>query len=331
MHRSTPPARVTVLSGGLGGARLAMAAVECGTTAETTFITNVADDWSVGGLPVCPDTDAVLYALSNTFDAERGWGVIGDVFPGPRGDEPSWFGIGQRDRATHEHRRALLDHGGTLATATTALARAADIDARVIPVTCDPVRTRIRTATGWHAFQEWMVRDRGPRVLDIRWDGIEAARPTAGVIDALIDADVVVVASSSPMASLAPILGVSGVRHALETRRGPTLALSPMVLGRPPSNDRDRHRETARRQLLAAAGIDHTPGAIAQWLSPLITHFVVDPTDARWSADIAATGAAPVVAPVIGIDAIERRALAQLFASMRQWQRPSRSSMAPTS
>jgi len=331
MDRPTPPPNVTVLSGGLGGARLAMAALECGIAATTTFITNVADDWCVGGLPVCPDTDAVMYALSNRFDAQRGWGVKGDTFPTPRPEEPSWFGIGQHDRATHELRRALLDAGATLATATAALATAAHIQARLIPVTCDPVRTSIRTATGWHAFQEWLVRDRGPAVQDIRWDGLEAARPTGGVIEALTDADVVVIASSSPMASLAPILGVGGVRQALEQRCGPTLALSPVVLGRPATTDRDRHRDKARRQLLAAAGIDHTPSGIAEWLSPLASHFVIDPTDAEWAAAVAATGAAPVLAPVIGIDAAERRALAVVVRSMVGWQRRSRTSASTSS
>jgi LPPG:FO 2-phospho-L-lactate transferase len=331
MNSPATPATITVLSGGLGGARLAMATVEAGRSASTTFVTNVADDWNVGGLPVCPDTDAVLYALSHRFDADRGWGVIDDVFPGPRASEPTWFGIGERDRVTHEMRAELLASGITLAEATQQLADGAGIKARVIPVTGDPVRTRIRTATGWHAFQEWMVRDRGPEVHDIRWDGLETARPSPGVIDAIVRSDIVVIASSSPMASLAPILGVDGVRIVLERRQGPTVALSPVVVGRALATDRDRHRDAARRRLMSAAGIGHTPGAIATWLMPLVTHFAVDPSDAGCYEAVAATGALPVIAPVIGIDANERRALVELFDSLREWRRTPLRAMAHVS
>jgi LPPG:FO 2-phospho-L-lactate transferase len=315
------PATVTVLCGGLGGARLAMATVEACRSATTTFVTNVADDWNVGGLLVCPDTDAVLYALSDRFDAQRGWGVVGDVFPGPRASEPSWFGIGEFDRVTHQRRAALLASGLGLGEATQRLAADAGVDARVIPVTGDAVRTRIMTDTGWHAFQEWMVRDRGPDVRAVQWHGLDHALPSAGVIDALQRSDVVVIASSSPIASLAPILGVAGVREELLRRSGPTVALSPMVLGRPPVTDRDRHRESARRRLMAAAGVQHDPAAVATWLAPLVTHFVVDPTDVAWCDAIGTTGARPLVAPVIGIDAAERRSLVDLFDSMGGWRR----------
>lgn len=325
------PPRVTVLCGGLGGARLAMAMREARTSADAVFITNVADDWTVGRLPVCPDTDAVLYALTGRFDDERGWGVRGDVFPGPRADEPSWFSIGRLDRAIHQRRRALRDAGATLAEATATLTTEAGADARVIPVSSDSIRTRIRSGDQWLAFQEWMVRERGPRVDDIRWDGLQRAQPSNGVIDALVRSDLVVIASSSPLASLAPVLGVAGVRHALAHRSGPTLALSPMVLGRPAATDRDRHRDTARRQLLAAAGIDNTPVAIATWLAPVVSHFALDPTDDTWCAAVADTGAIPLLAPVIGMDADERASLLDLFASLRGFSRTTTSAMVATS
>jgi LPPG:FO 2-phospho-L-lactate transferase len=323
MAAATGPPRLTVLSGGLGGARLALAVTEAGRARGTTFVTNVADDWIVGRLPVCPDTDSVLYALSGRFDEERGWGVCGDVFTGARGDEPSWFGIGALDRATHEHRHALMANGASLAAATAALARAAGVDANVVPVTCDRVRTNLLSAGAWLEFQEWMVRDRGPTVEAIRWDGLDAALPSPGVIEALSESEVVVIAASSPMASLAPILGVAGVRSALRQRRGPTLALSSVVLGRAPCTDRDRHRASARRQLLEAAGIADTPSAIAVWLAPLVSHFALDACDAEFADAVAATGAIPLLAPVIGIDSDERRSLVALFESLRGCPRSS--------
>lgn len=308
---------LVVLGGGLGSARLALAVTEAGVAGDTTFVTNVADDWEVGALPVCPDTDAVLYALSGSFDEERGWGIRGDSFPGPGPGEPAWFGIGTADRQTHARRRALLDGGADLAAVIRAIARERGISADVVPVTCDAVRTDVRADGAWHTFQEWMVRDGGPPADGVRWNGLQRSRPSDGVIDAIAGADLVVLASSSPVASLAPVLGVAGIRDALERRTNPTLALSPVVLGRPVTTDRDRHRAQARERLMAATGMAHTPAAVARWLAPVVSHVAVDPSDAGWLGEVGATGASALVAPVIGIDASERRALVELFRELR--------------
>jgi LPPG:FO 2-phospho-L-lactate transferase len=303
------PMRYCVLSGGLGGARLALALTESDADDSAVFITNVADDWLVGELPVCPDTDAVIYALTGRFDEERGWGIVGDDFPGPRAGEPGWFGIGRLDRRTHDDRARLLNTGLTLAATTAELARNAGARAVVIPVTEDPVRTQIRSGESWLSFQEWLVRDRCPAVDEVRWAGLEAASASPGVLSSVVDAAVVVVGSSSPIASLLPIVKIQQVREALLHRTKPTVALSPVVLGRPIVTSRDAHRDNARRRLLAAAGVDYTPLAIAQWLSPLITHFIVDPSDAMWVDAIADIGVVAMVAPVIGDSPAARRDL----------------------
>lgn len=316
--------RIVVLSGGLGGARLALAVTEAGVADDTIFVTNVADDWTVGALPVCPDTDAVLYALAGRFDEERGWGVRGDVFPGPAPGEPAWFGIGDLDRAHHERRAALLASGATFSEATAALAAAVGVTAIVTPVTDAPVRTEVRYGGRWTSFQEWLVRDHGPTVEDVRWAGLDRATTAPGVLEAIARADVVVLASSSPVASLAAILGVDGVRAALGRRPGPIVALSPVVVNRPPTNDRDRHRGAARAALLSAAGLDHTPAAVAGWLGGLITHFALDPVDDEWATAVAATGAVPVHAPVIGIDPDERAELLRTVIGLASWSRPAR-------
>lgn len=300
---------IVVLSGGLGGARMALALSEAVLADRCTFVTNVADDWSVGDLPVCPDTDAVLYALAGRFDDERGWGIRGDTFGGPRAGEPPWFGIGDADRAHHEARRRLLDGGATPSGATTALARAAGIAASVVPVTDDVVRTRVRHGGRWAAFQEWMVRDHCPAPDAISWAGLDRARPAPGVFDAIAGAELVIIGSSSPMASLAPILGVGGVRAALSARHGPTVALSPVVAGRPLVTDRDRHRAAARAALMACRGLAHTPGDYARWIAPLASHVVLDPSDAAWSPDVTDLGLEVLLAPVIGADPDEREAL----------------------
>jgi LPPG:FO 2-phospho-L-lactate transferase len=159
------------------------------------------------------------------------------------------------------------------------------------------------------AFQEWMVRDHCPAPDAIGWAGLDRARPAPGVFDAIAGADLVIIGSSSPMASLAPILGVGGVRAALRTRQGPTVALSPVVAGRPLTTDRDRHRAAARAALMACRGLAHTPGDYARWIAPLASHVVLDPSDAAWLPDVIDTGAEVVLAPAIGMDPAERRGL----------------------
>ncbi|MDY7106649.1 MAG: 2-phospho-L-lactate transferase CofD family protein [Actinomycetota bacterium] len=303
------PASIVVLSGGLGGARMALALTEAGLADRSTFVTNVADDWTVGGLPVCPDTDAVLYALSGRFDEERGWGIRGDTFRGPRPGEPSWFGIGDLDRAHHEARRELLAAGASRAEATADLALRAGIGARVVPVTNDLVRTRVRHDRRWSGFQEWLVRDRCPAPDAVDWSGLGRAVAAPGVVEAIEDADLVVIGSSSPMASLAPILGVAGVRNALASRRGATVALSPVVLGRPLGSDRDRHRAAARAALMACRGLAHTPVDHARWIASVVSHVAVDASDVTWAPAIADLGVEVILAPVIGIDPDERRTL----------------------
>ena len=313
---------IVVLSGGLGGARLALAMSEAGLVDRCTFVTNVADDWTVGDLPVCPDTDAVLYALSGRFDDERGWGIRGDVFPGARAGEPTWFGIGDADRAHHRVRRSLLSAGSTRSQATASLAAAAGITAKVTPVTDDEIHTRVRHSGRWVAFQEWLVRDRCPPPDDVCWDGLDRSSPAPGVVEAITGADLVLIASSSPVASLEPILGVSGVRQALTARAGPTVALSPVVQARPLTTERDRHRAHARALLMAWAGLDHTPGAVARWVAPLASHVAIDPRDSVWADAVRATGAEPVLAPVIGLDTGERRALVDAMLAVAGGRQP---------
>jgi LPPG:FO 2-phospho-L-lactate transferase len=308
--------RITVLAGGLGGARLALALTEAGWAGSATFVTTVADDWWVGELPVCPDTDAVLYALAGLFDEERGWGVRGDEFPGPGPGEPSWFGVGAADRRHHLARKRYLDAGAPLSGAVAALCRDLAVASTVLPVTDDPVRTRVRTGGRWVAFQEWLVRDHAPPVERVDWAGLDRARPAPGVLAAVRDADLVVLGSSSPVASLLPILGVPGVGRALRARRARTVALSPVAVDRSVRTERDRHRAAARAALLAAQGRAHTPEAVAELLSPFAGGFVLDPADAGRAGRVAGYGVVPVLAPVVGIDPGERAALVEVLGEL---------------
>lgn len=297
--------RITVLCGGLGGARLALALQEAGLEGSSAFVTNVADDIVWDGALVCPDTDAVLYSLSGVFDHERGWGVKGDDLPPPNG---AWFSVGARDREHHRHRQALLGCA-PLSEATAIMAEELLIMSTLVPATDAPVRTMVHAGGRWTGFQEWLVRDHAPPAAAVRYDGINDAVAAPGVLDLLADSDVVVLASSSPVASIEPILALPGVRDVLQARRGPTAAVSPVLLRRPPVTARDERRATARQHLLAAVGAAHTPVAVAARYAPLVDTFVLDPADAGDASAVVELGLCPEVAPVTGESAEDRAAL----------------------
>lgn len=296
--------RVAVISGGLGGARVALGLKAVGLDAHTCFITNVGDDLTVDGLLVCPDTDAVLYALAGLFDEARGWGIRDDTFPAAGEGPEHWFGLGVRDYAHHARRRALLDSGLALSSVTDRLAGDLGIEARVMPATDDDVRTHVTTSDGVLAWQEWLVRDRAvPVPTGVEYRGAELATGNGDALVALRDADLVLIAPSSPIASVAPILAIPGFTEALRDRLRVhpggggagadrvgvcrTAAVSPVVVRRPLVGERDRLRARARSALLAAHGLDHTPAAVAGMYREFVDTFVLDPVDVE---DLEAVG-----------------------------------------
>ncbi len=309
-------APVVVLAGGLGGARLALAFQAARMESETCVVTNVADDVDVDGLRVCPDTDAVLYAFAGCFDEDRGWGIKDDDFSGPAAPSMPWFHVGRRDAAHHHHRATLLAEGATPSEAAAELAAGLGVSAAVVPATDDTVRTMIETADGWRTFQEWLVRDHASSVpTRVSWTGASAARAAPGVLDAIARAELVILASSSPVASIGPTLALPGVRAALRGRRGEkrTVAISPVAARRPCATERDDHRARARAALLAPFRIDHSPLAIATLYAGLVDAFVLDPTDAVDGPAVEAMGVEAVIAPVVGGDPGER---AELIAAL---------------
>lgn len=261
-------------------------------------MTNVGDDCEAGGLLVCPDTDAVVYALGGVFDEERGWGVRGDVFPAA--PEDGWFHIGSRDRETHVKRDALLREGSSLTDATARLAQSLGVGARTLPATNDRVRTHVHSPQGVLGWQEWLVREQArPPVSKVEYRGIAQARATPEVRHAIIEASLLVIAASSPMASIGPTLALPGVADLIRRRNQPTVALSPVTRRRPPANERDTRRAAARAALLSAAGIEHDPVAIARHYADLIDAYVLDEADAADAEAVARLGIEPLVAPVI--------------------------------
>ena len=303
--------RVTAITGGLGGARFALSLAQLGFAGPgATLITNVGDDWVVDGLYVCPDTDAVLYALEGRYDEERGWGIRGDDFPSGGTSTAPWFSLGVQDRQRHQRRTHLLSVGLGLSRAVSVIAAENGVTAAVVPATDAPRGTVVVTPRGSCSFQEWLVRDHAaPEVVDVRWPG--DATPAPGVLEAIKEAEVVVLTSSSPVASLEPTLTLDGVRDALCSRKKkgrPVVLISPVVAGSPPTTERDSRRHRARRALLAARGVAHEPLAIAENYVDITTHVVLDPADAPLATGLPGELQA-LVAPIIDQTPAARQAL----------------------
>jgi LPPG:FO 2-phospho-L-lactate transferase len=227
---------ITVLTGGTGGAKFVQGLMQVVPPRDLTLIVNTGDDLEWWGLHVSPDLDSILYALAGRLSRERGWGVDGDTFhcleQMRRLGAPAWFQLGDCDLATHLARTRLLRSGQSLTEATAELARGYGVAARVLPMSDHRVETRVQTASGELSFQEYFVRERyQPEALAVRFAGADAARPAPGLLDAIRDADAVLIAPSNPVTSIGPILAVPEIREALRATDAPIAAVSPIVGG----------------------------------------------------------------------------------------------------
>jgi LPPG:FO 2-phospho-L-lactate transferase len=251
--------RIVVLAGGIGGARFltGVRAVARERDAEVTAVVNVGDDVTLHGLRICPDLDSVMYTLGGGADAERGWGRQGETWVvkeelAAYGSEPTWFGLGDKDIATHLVRTRMLDAGYPLSAVTEALCARWQPGVRLLPATDDRVETHVVTGGRALHFQEWWVRHRGELPAErFVFVGAESSKPAAGVLEALAAADVVLVAPSNPVVSIAPILAVGGLTEAL---RAPTVGVSPIIGGAPVRGMADK--------CLAAIGVECTAAGV---------------------------------------------------------------------
>jgi LPPG:FO 2-phospho-L-lactate transferase len=305
--------RIVVLAGGIGGARflLGVRAVGRELGAEVTAVVNVGDDVTLHGLRICPDLDSVMYTLGGGADPERGWGRVGETWTvkdelAAYGAEPTWFGLGDKDIATHLVRTRMLDAGYPLSAVTEALCDRWQPGIRMLPASDDRVETHavveIDGATKAIHFQEWWIRHRAEVPTQrFVFVGAETAKPAAGVLDALAAADVVLVAPSNPVVSIAPILAVPAVREALSTGSAPVIGVSPIIGTAPVRGMADK--------CLAVMGVECSPAGVGGLLGArrnggVLDGWLVDETDegvevpgltvrARplWMTDEAATAA----------------------------------------
>lgn len=292
-----PP--VTVLAGGYGGAKLShgldlasAARAEHGDPSlSLSVIVNTGDDLELHGLSVSPDLDTVMYTLAGLANDETGWGVRDETWStlamlGRYGAD-TWFGLGDRDMATHIRRTQLLRQGRRLTKVTAELTARLGVSTRLLPMADEAVRTEIRTPAGWLEFQDYFVR-RGQQdsVLEIRRRGIDASQPTAEVLAAIASARLIVIAPSNPFVSVGTILAVPGMLSALLGATAPVIAVSPVVSGKALRGPADRMLESLGGRASAAGVVDH----YREQYPGLVDVFVLDRADADEAQALRAAG-----------------------------------------
>lgn len=289
--------RITVVAGGVGAARFLSGLLQVVEASEVTAIVNTGDDVVLHGLHISPDLDTVTYTLAGATDVERGWGLAGETWQAMDGLRRyggiDWFNLGDRDLATHMYRTHRLAEGAGLAQVTGEIIRAWDLGLTVLPVTEDELRTMVTVVDeGEIGFQEYFVRRRHDvAVTGVRFAGADDAAPSPGVLSALADADVTVIAPSNPLVSIGPVLAVPGVSDAIIAGRAHTVAVSPIVGGAALKGPADR--------MLRELGHESSVVGVARLYAPLASTLVIDEVDADAVDDVEAEGVRCVVAPTI--------------------------------
>ena len=308
---TSPAARVTVLAGGVGGAKLAHGFQQVEPAGALTVVVNVADDFELWGLHISPDLDTVMYTLAGLADPTTGWGIAGDTHAALAAIErlggETWFRIGDQDLATHLRRSQLLADGQSLTDATRSLVDSLNVPTRILPATDDRLRTIIEADAAELEFQTYFVR-RGQRdeVRGVRFDGIEGARPTREALEAVRQADLLVFAPSNPIVSIGPILELPGMRQAVRAVR--SVAVSPIVAGLALKGPADR--------MLTSLGHESSALGVARLYAGLVDCFVIDEADAALAPAIEALGMSVRVLPTVMRSDADRAALAQAILGL---------------
>lgn len=267
---------IVALAGGIGAGKFLRGLVRAVPAPSVTVVINTGDDVSMHGLRICPDLDSVTYWLGDAFDRERGWGRREETFRATEelrafGAGDAWFGLGDLDLATHLFRTPLLEAGASLSEVTARIAERFGIRARLLPMSDDPVTTRISVVeagveTELHFQEYWVARRARDEVKTFRFEGIERARPAPGVLEAIGGADAVVICPSNPVVSVEPILAVPGIREAVAARRDRVVGISPIVGGAPLAGMADRLMPVAGLEVSALGAARAYDGLMAAWV-----------------------------------------------------------------
>ena len=299
---------IVVLAGGVGAARFLQGLVQVVPQERLTVVVNTGDDRDFYGLHVSPDLDIVMYTLSGIVDEAHGWGIRNDTYNTMQqltnyGYE-DWFMLGDRDLATHIHRTNLLRQGKPLSEITDELRKQFGLILRILPMSDQDVTTHIQTPVGLLHFQEYMVKRRcADAVLDVLFVGASESRPAPGVLDAIKDAEAILIAPSNPIVSIGSILAIPGIHDALHEASGMVVAISPIVSGVPIKGPADK--------LMLGLRMEVSPVGVARYYRDFLDVMVIDKQDEHLLGEIEDLGIPAVATNTIMHNGAAKKALAQ--------------------
>jgi LPPG:FO 2-phospho-L-lactate transferase len=288
--------RITALAGGVGASKLLLGLHDVMDPLALTVIVNTGDDITLHGLQISPDLDIVTYTLAGIVDPAKGWGFRGETFHALKRlaiyGRANWFNLGDRDLATHIHRTALLSEGKTLGEAANSIRTALGVKARILPMSDQPIPTMIDSNEGMLHFQEYLVKRRAePIVRAIRFENVKCAKPAPGVLEAIRDADRIVICPSNPLISIGPILAVPGIRDALRARKKDIISVCPIVGGKSLKGPSDK--------MLAQLGYESSALSVARLYSDFTGVFVLDRQDKSQQGAIRDLGMEVALLPTV--------------------------------
>jgi LPPG:FO 2-phospho-L-lactate transferase len=304
---------ITSLAGGVGASKLLLGFYGEMHPRRLTIIVNTGDDITLHGLKISPDLDIVTYTLAGVIDPAKGWGFRGETFQALKRlaafGRANWFNLGDRDLATHIHRTAMLAEGKSLTEAAECIRVALGVKSRILPMCDQPVSTIIETSEGALHFQEYLVkRCAEPIVRGIRFEGVQSARPGPGVLEAIRDAERIVICPSNPLISIGPILAVPGVREALRERKKDVIAVCPIVGGRSLKGPSDK--------MLQQLGHESSAQGVAKLYADVTGTFVIDPTDKSQAGAVQQMGMRVAVLPTVMKTLAQKRRLARAIVDL---------------
>ena len=290
--------KVLALSGGVGGAKLALGLSKILAPEQLAIVANTGDDFEHLGLPICPDLDTVMYTLAGRNNQEQGWGLADESWQAmamlKTYAAPDWFQLGDKDIGTHLVRRQLLAEGKTLSEVSAHLCRQLGIEHTLLPMSDDPVRTWVDTEPGELPFQTYFVRERcQPAVRGFRFEGIETAKVQPEFMALLGDPQLnaIVICPSNPFVSVAPILGLAGVRAAMRSSAAPVIAVSPIVGG--------LAIKGPAAKMMAEMKMPISAIGVAEYYGDLLDGFIIDEADEDQRTRIEGLGILVLVVPTV--------------------------------
>jgi LPPG:FO 2-phospho-L-lactate transferase len=301
--------KLVALAGGVGGSKLVLGLSRVMDPRALSVIVNTGDDLCLHGLEISPDLDTVTYTLAGVVNPKTGWGFARDtfhllerlaIFEGPQ-----WFNLGDRDLATHTYRTERLRRGGCLSDIADEIRKSLGVKSRILPMSDQPVRTMVTTRVGVLQFQEYFVKERTrPVVCGLKFAGSRTARPAPGVLQALREADGIVICPSNPLISIGPILAVKEIREMLRKRRDRVIAVSPIVGGKSLKGPSDR--------MLRQLGHEVSAVGVARLYRDFCGTMIIDRSDAQQAPRIEGLGMRVVLAQTVMRTLAEKMRLARI-------------------